>query len=187
MHSAHRSPLLQKRTLHTVVPLAAGVVHPSSCRLTTAQSHCRQLFKITAELLDVAVKETHILWEYVSNLNRHTHYQKWEWSEHLVRRKHTLFYFLNVYITRWFFYPRCLQINKVCYITADPLPNKPFKKKMFSSFLHKHLVVLLYSYSYMVIKLKMQRCTFQCRDLSFRFDFLTTEPFFHLTNKQYCP
>lgn len=58
MHSAHKSPFLQKRTLHTVVPLAAGVVHPSSCRLTTAKSHCRQLLEITAELLDVAVKET---------------------------------------------------------------------------------------------------------------------------------
>lgn len=61
MHLAHKPSLLQKRTLHTVVPLAAGVVHPSSCRLTTAQSHRRQLLEITAELLDVAVKQTHVL------------------------------------------------------------------------------------------------------------------------------
>ena len=60
MPSAHKSSLLQKRTLHSVVPLASGVVHPSSCRLTTAQSHCGQLLEITAELLDVAVKETHV-------------------------------------------------------------------------------------------------------------------------------
>lgn len=49
-------PLLQKRTLHTVVPLATGVVHPSSCRLTTAQRHGRQLLEITAELHNVAAK-----------------------------------------------------------------------------------------------------------------------------------
>lgn len=54
-------PLLQKRTLHTVVPLATGVVHPPSCRLTTAERHCRQLLEITAELLDVAAKEIHFV------------------------------------------------------------------------------------------------------------------------------
>lgn len=183
MHSAHRSPLLQKRTLHTVVPLAAGVVHPSSCRLTTAQSHCRQLFEITAELLDVAVKETHILWEYVTNLNRHTHFRKWEWSEHLVRRKQTLFNFLNVYITRCLFYPRCLQINKVCYITADPLPDKPFEKKKMSSLLHKHLVLLLYSY--MVIKLKMK--TNLTNSGLFNAETCPLDLIFWLQSQQYCP
>ena len=45
--------------------------------------------------------------------------------------------------------------DKVCYITSDPLSNKSgFCFLMFSSLLHKHLVLLLYSY--MVIQLKMQ-------------------------------
>lgn len=51
------NPPLQKRTLHTAVPLATGVVHPPSCRLTTAERHCGQLLEITAELLDIAVTE----------------------------------------------------------------------------------------------------------------------------------
>lgn len=52
------NPPPQKRTLHTAVPLATGVVHPPSCRLTTTERHCRQLLEITAELLDVAVRES---------------------------------------------------------------------------------------------------------------------------------
>lgn len=58
--NGHKFSFLQKRTLHTVVPLAAGVVHPSSCRLTAPQGYSRQLLEITAELLDVAVKRKHI-------------------------------------------------------------------------------------------------------------------------------
>lgn len=57
-NSTCEPPLLQKTTLHTAVPLATGVVHPPSRRLTTAERHCRQLLEITAELLDVAVRES---------------------------------------------------------------------------------------------------------------------------------
>jgi len=42
-------------SLHTGVPLAAGVVHPPACRLAAAQRHRWQLLEIVAELLDVAV------------------------------------------------------------------------------------------------------------------------------------
>lgn len=59
-NSTSKPPLLQKRTLHTAVPLATGVVHPPSRRLTTAERHCRQLLEITAKLLDVAVREKYI-------------------------------------------------------------------------------------------------------------------------------
>lgn len=57
-NSTCEPPLLQKRTLHTAVPLATGVVHPPSRRLTTAERHCRQLLEITAKLLDVAVRKS---------------------------------------------------------------------------------------------------------------------------------
>ena len=48
-------------SLHTGVSLAAGVVHPASGRLAAAQCHRRQLFEVTAELLDVAFGEINVM------------------------------------------------------------------------------------------------------------------------------